>query len=58
MKRPVLKICTVVPRAAKTRETVRITVGVEDLELVFGTEHSYAAKSQETEVYAGEEETL
>lgn len=58
MKRPVLKICTVTPRAAKARETVKIAVGVEDLELVFSTEHRYAAGPRETETYAGEEETI
>ena len=58
MKRPVLKICTIAPREAKAREAVKITVGIQDLELIFGTEHSYAAGPRETEVYEGEEETL
>lgn len=53
MIRPVLEAYKA-PKTVKTRETFRVTMTVQDLELVYGTDYKYASASK-TEAYAGEE---
>ena len=55
MNRPELQSCTLTPNPSKTRATLTVTIGVEDVEIVFGTDYKYANSSGNEEIYAGEE---
>lgn len=58
MKRPELKTCVITPNPVNSRAALTITIAVEDEDIVFGTEYSYARDSNKAEVYAGEESVL
>lgn len=53
MMRPVLKTYSA-PKQANARQTFTVTLTVEDLELIYGTEDKYASAAN-TELYTGEE---
>lgn len=54
MKRPELKSCVITSNPANAKESITVVLGVEDGELVFGSDEKYMRTSG-YEVYAGEE---
>ena len=54
MNRPELKSCIITPNPTNARATLTVSIGVEDVEIIFGTDYKYA-KASDTEVYAGED---
>ncbi len=54
MNRPELKVCTISPNPVTTKATLAVTISVDDVEIIFGTDYKYARHS-ESEVYAGED---
>ena len=55
MNRPEMNTCSITPNPAKSRATLTVSVGVEDIEIVFGTDYKYAKSSGSEEIFAGEE---
>ncbi len=55
MNRPELKSVSIAPSPANARAVLAVTLGVEDVEIIFSTDHKYAGPPGKEEVYAGEE---
>ena len=52
MNKPELQSVSMSPNPAIARATLTLVIGVDDIEIVFGTELYYAGNN---EIYAGEE---
>lgn len=58
VKRPKLKTCVITPNPVSQKTSFTIEVIVEEEEIVFQTEYSYARNSNKVETFAGEEGIL
>lgn len=54
MNRPELKAVSISPNPVNTKATISVTIDVEDVLIVFGTDYKYARASS-YEAYAGED---
>lgn len=52
MNRPELTSVSISPNPANAKAALTVTIGVDDIEIIFGTEYYYAGNN---EIYAGEE---
>ena len=55
MNRPELKSCSITPNPVGAKATLTLAIGVDDMEIVFGTDYKYAKGAGYEEIYAGEE---
>lgn len=55
MSRPDLQTCVITPQKVNARATFTVVLGVEDVEVIPGTDYKYAGSSGSEEIYAGEE---
>lgn len=55
MNRPEMKTCSITPNPVGAKATLTLSIGVEDVEIVFGTDYKYAKAAGYEENFAGEE---
>lgn len=55
MSRPDLQTCVITPKKVNARAAFAVVLGIEDVEIIPGTDYKYAGPSENEEIYTGED---